>query len=193
MIAIADLKAGHIAPQPVWSQHPQTTKEAEDAKARRGQQALRLTPLSDPAALPMMPPGTRLLAFVSLDHSWDRSATWMVGETSWLFSLATFARSESGTSSAHRSRGAEGGAGVDRGVARRESRPGHRATRLLRGGWRDPTAPASLPLQRVVQRSGSTRAGSSTARPPDVGQGPDRGEYRSSAPSSSSPSPGVDR
>ena len=75
MIAIADLKAGHTAPQPVWSQHPHTTKEAEDAKARRGQQALRLTPLSDPAALPMMPPGTRLLAFVSLDHSWDRSAT----------------------------------------------------------------------------------------------------------------------
>ena len=100
MIAIADLKAGHTAPQPVWSQHPQTTTEAEDAKARRGQQALRLTPLSDPAALPMMPPGTRLLAFVSLDHSWDRSATWMVGETSWLFSLATFARSGSGTSSA---------------------------------------------------------------------------------------------
>ena len=69
MIAIADLKAGRLAPQPVWNQHPQTTREVEDAKANKGQQALRLTPLSDPAALPMMPPGTRLLAFVSLDHS----------------------------------------------------------------------------------------------------------------------------
>ena len=69
MVAIADLKAGCLTPQPVWNQHPQTTREVEDSKANRGQQVLRLTPLSNPAARPMMHPGTRFIAFVSLVHS----------------------------------------------------------------------------------------------------------------------------
>ena len=107
LMMIADIKLGRSMPDLVWNQIPQVEEDASTSQAvgsSSNSTTLRNPPLADPSALPMMPPGTRLLAFVSLDHSCGRPATWIVGEMSWLFSPATFARTGSGMFSAHHPR-----------------------------------------------------------------------------------------
>ena len=107
LMTIADLKVGRSMPQLVWNQLPRPEGDASTSQADAA--------IGPSSGSTMMPPGTRLLAFVSLDHSWDNSATWMVGEMSWLFSLELPSRVPSrGRLLASSPEVAEGGTAIDR-------------------------------------------------------------------------------